>query len=326
MKRNLSLFVSLLFICSSSFVPAQTGEPQKPFSRAFDLVQQGQLELAVSVLKVEVETPERTVAQRGRAYSLLAYAYKEQGNFPLAQKSFDRALRLMDEAGDHSNDYAATLDFYSGMLMSTGDLDAAHKALGEAAAVYSRLANHAGLVKIYTHTAELEIERKKYKRAKAALASARAEAQFANQSDSGMDSEIDATSGWLAISTGNFHEGAVAYSAALEKCRQQLGENNSVTGWSYLLLGKSEELDHNLAGAESNMEKGLAILKQTVGTNNIRYLAGELAYSELLDQSGSHAEAVRISSAANQSMKSLGLQQCAACTVSVWSLRHEGGQ
>ena len=325
MSRIKMLLVSLALICSSSFVSAQAGARPTPVAEAAALVMQGKLDQAISTLQGEVDAPDRTDAQRGRAYSVLGYAYREQGKFAAAEKAFDRALRLMDKAGDRSSNYAATLDFYAGMLMSTGDLDTASKALREATNIYQRLENHAALSKIHIHTAELQIERKKYKQAGEELAGARAEAVRAN-SEPRMSSEIDATAGWLAVSTRKYHDGVAAYSASLEECRKQFGDDHAATGWSYLLLGKAQQLDHDLAGAARSMDKGLAILEQTLGKNNVRYLVGELAYSELLHDEGSLAEAARISSEVNQTMRSLGMQPCApACAVSVWGLGHPGG-
>lgn len=69
--------------------------------------------------------------------------------------------------------------------------------------------------------------------------------------------------------------------------------------------------------------RGLAILKRTEGTKKIQYLPGELAYTEMLDHSGSIAEAARIRSSARQAIRSQGLLQCTACTVNVEALRYE---
>ena len=324
MKRVFALFVSLSSIGLVSLASAQAGVPEKSHIHASDLIQQGRLDLAVAVLEPEAESQNLDALQRGRAYALLGYAYKEQGKFELAETAFDHAFRFMDAAGDRSTDYAATLDFYAGLLMSMGKLDSAGKALHEAAGLDIRLANHTGLAKVYTHTAELDIERKKYKRAQEALTSARAEAVLAKEAGDAMLPDIDGTLGWLAISTGKAHQGVVAYATALQECRNRYGEKHAITGWSYLLLGKAQELDGDLASAVRSMDTGLDVLRQTVGTSNIRYLAGQIAYSELLDHAGSHAEAARIHTAADQSMQRLGIQQCAGCTVSVWSLRHEG--
>jgi tetratricopeptide (TPR) repeat protein len=322
MKRVLILFVSLSSICSFFSASAQTaGQQQQSHSQAFDLIHQGQLDQAIVVLESAVNVPNLTAAQRGRAYVLLGYAYKEKGKFQSAQRSFDRALRVMDAAGDRSSDYASALDLYAGL--PTTDLDKASRALREAADVDRQLSNHAGLARIYSHTAELEIERKKFKKAKDALLAARTQAELAHKPIAILP-DIDATSGWLAISMGKVHEGVAAYSTAVAECEQQFGATNATTGWSYLLLGKAQELDNDITGAVRSMDKGLEILKQTVGTGNFRYLAGELAFSYLLEHTGSHGEALRVRAAANQSLKTLGVQQCADCTVSVWSLRHEG--
>ena len=79
----------------------------------------------------------------------------------------------------------------------------------------SRLSNHADLARIYSHTAELEIERKKYKKAREALIFARTQAEAAHREGDVILPDIVATSGWLAISMGKVHEGVTAYSTAL---------------------------------------------------------------------------------------------------------------
>jgi len=153
-------------------------------------------------------------------------------------------------------------------------------------------------MQIHTHTAEILIERHKYKQAEKRLASARAEALLANAS---LTLRLKSTPPLVGSpsSPGRYPEGVAAYSIALEKCRRKLGEGNAITGWSYLLLGKTQGLDHDVPEAERSMQKGLAILKITEGTNSFRYIVGELAYSELLEHAGSHAEAARINSDAN---------------------------
>jgi len=57
------------------------------------------------------------------------------------------------------------------------------------------------------------------------------------------------------------------------------------------------------------------------GTNNVRYVAGELAYSELLEMRA-RSRGGTINSDANTISRNLGSPQCAQCTISVWSLRH----
>lgn len=320
MKSINVLVVSLAFVCALPNVLGQDAAKQPPLSIS-DLIQQGHLALAISVLKSELQTPNLPDLQRARSCALLGYAYKEEGKLDLAQHYFAQALRLMDAVGHHTSDYAATLDFYAGTLASTGDFEAAASALHKASLVDAKSANHAALALVYAHTAELDIERKKFKLAKKELDSARVETSLVQ--GRGPNAEIDSASGWLAVATAKFHEGVIAYSASLYESRSQFGENGPVTGWSYILLGNAQDLDHNQSVAESNFVRGLAILKETVGPNNIQYLLGELAYSEMLDRTGSNTEAARIRSSAEQSIRSQGLLQCAGCIVSVGALRYQ---
>jgi hypothetical protein len=65
------------------------------------------------------------------------------------------------------------------------------------------------------------------------------------------------------------------------------------------------------------MRKGLDILHQTVGVDDARYLAAEIAYSQVLDRSGAHAEAARLKKAAEESLAKLYRDECVDCRVSV---------
>ena len=94
-----------------------------------------------------------------------------------------------------------------------------------------------------------------------------------------------------------------------------------LTGWAHMLLGRAQASDHDLLAGLASMQNGLAILKETIGTNNQRYLVCELAYSSLLDDAGSHAESIRISTAANKTLSSLPTE-CPGCTASIWELQH----
>jgi hypothetical protein len=49
------------------------------------------------------------------------------------------------------------------------------------------------------------------------------------------------------------------------------------------------------------------------------HLVSEIAYSSLLDDAGSHAEAIRVSAKANQSLLCLRTE-CPQCTTSIWEL------
>jgi hypothetical protein len=64
------------------------------------------------------------------------------------------------------------------------------------------------------------------------------------------------------------------------------------------------------------MRQGSAILDRTLSRQNPRYLVAEIAYSRILDATGSHAEAAQIKAAAEPLLKDIYRRQCAGCTVS----------
>jgi hypothetical protein len=53
-----------------------------------------------------------------------------------------------------------------------------------------------------------------------------------------------------------------------------------------------------------------------VGPQNPHYLLAELAYSRILDATGSHAEAARVKTTAESLLKNAYRNQCAGCTIS----------
>jgi hypothetical protein len=111
------------------------------------------------------------------------------------------------------------------------------------------------------------------------------------------------------------------YSQALAACEKSYGAHHPQVGWSYLLLGKAQSESGDLSEGLDAMGKGLSILKNTVGTNDVRYLIGEMAYSNLLDRTGRHGEAQRLSAEAEHSLPEAIKANCRDCSTSVWSLR-----
>jgi tetratricopeptide (TPR) repeat protein len=313
--------IRLVFFLSFCFfhLTAQQSAQQE-LARALDLIQQGRSNTAVLVLASVLKSTQFSSADRGRAWALLGYAYKEEGKFTASEKSFSRAFELLRMDGIPTRDYAAALSYYAGLLIAKGDLSPAAEALRQAIELYRQTGSHAELSAAYTRMAGLDISLKKYKEARAGLALARAEAN--SLGDSVPSTDLDATTGWLDTSTGKVREAVADYEKALDDCRVQYGEEHMLTGWSYLLLSKAQESDHNLTAASQNMNTGLQILKATVGTNNIRYLAGQLAYSGLLEKLGSHEQAAALRSAAYAALANIPGRECSDCSVSVWSLLH----
>ncbi|HEY1659292.1 MAG TPA: hypothetical protein VGG14_13150, partial [Candidatus Sulfotelmatobacter sp.] len=77
----------------------------------------------------------------------------------------------------------------------------------------------------------------------------------------------------------------------------------------------------NLNASLADMREGLIILDRALGRKSLKYLAAQLAYSQILDRSGSHAEAARMRASAELAGKDFFSEQCPSYTISVAGFR-----
>jgi len=123
--------------------------------------------------------------------------------------------------------------------------------------------------------------------------------------------------GWEAQLNGSFLASVARYRAALDLWRRRHGEEHPFTGWGHLLLGDAQFEAGDLTAALDEIKLGVAVLDRTVGPQNPHYLMAELAYSRILDATGSHAEAAEVKATAESLLKDVYRNQCTGCTVSV---------
>jgi tetratricopeptide (TPR) repeat protein len=127
---------------------------------------------------------------------------------------------------------------------------------------------------------------------------------------------IASLQGWKAKFDGDVTMSVASYQRALDLSRRLHGEEHPSTGWSYLLLGEAHAEAGQLTNALGEMRQGVAILDHTLSRQNPHYLVAELAYSRILDATGSHTEAARIKATAETLLKDVHRKQCAGCTIS----------
>ncbi len=142
------------------------------------------------------------------------------------------------------------------------------------------------------------------------------EARLATDLDDDDRAAIASLQGWKAQLDGDFATSALRYQQALNLSRRFHGEDHPFTGWDYLLLGTAHAETGELTTALGEMRQGIAILEHTLSKQNPRYLVAEIAYSRVLDATGSHGEATRIKATAESLLRDAYQRQCAGCTVS----------
>lgn len=290
-------------------------------ANAFDLLEEGRYETAISMLTPIAQSPSTDKVIRGRAWTVLGFAYKQDGQFEQARRCYEQALTIFNESATFDSDRSATLDYFGNLELDIGNLADGLKLLTEALQIDEKLQDHQLLSTVYNHLAGIAIQQKHYKDARKYLDSSEREANSADDDKQRLLVDIYGTRGWLASATGKKNEAVEDYKRSLDACEHQFGKQHPLTGWAHLLLGKAIGDGGNLEDGMKSIRAGLAIIESTSGTQDLRYLAGEIAYSKLLDRSGAHAESARLATEAKQEIDSRVRSRCSNCTVSAWSFQ-----
>ncbi len=313
-------FPALLMLIHCIPLMGQNGSADA-FAHALNLIQKGQSASAIEILRPLADRETQPSLERARIQTMLGFAYKQGGQFALARQCYERALTNIGNTAASDPDRATILDYFASLETDTGNISSAENLFLQALEIDKRLMDHERLTALYTHLAGLEIEKRLFREARRHLDLAMREQQQAGTSKTELLADLYVTKGWLANVNNHHHEAVNDYSQALAACERSYGEDHPLVGWSYLLLGKARGESGDLSEGLDAMGKGLSILKNSVGINDVRYLIGEMAYSNLLDRTGRHEEAQRLSAEAEQNLPETLKAHCRDCSTSVWSLR-----
>jgi tetratricopeptide (TPR) repeat protein len=204
--------------------------------------------------------------------------------------------------------------------MAIGQFEVANKIQTKALSLYEKTEDHEGIVRTACNLAAIAFSQKKVASGSKYLERTVKEARAANDLDDDDRAAIASLQGWEALFHDDFTLGLTRYRQALDLWRRRHGEEHPYTGWGHLLLGDANAEAGQLTTALGEMRQGIAILDHTLGRQNPRYLLAEIAYSRILDATGSHSEAAQIKSTAELVLKEVYRRQCAGCTISAVAL------
>jgi tetratricopeptide (TPR) repeat protein len=290
--------------------------PSQRLTDAFALEMKGKPGPAATELQELLNSGSLDALGSGKAWNVLGLAYEDMGEFALSQRAYEESLRILKDLPDNIRDYAMALDDFGGLYVATAQFEAADKLRTKALGIYEQLADHAGIARALCDLATLAFSQNKAAAGNKYLARAVREAKVANDLDDDDRAAITSLQGWQAQLDGDFQMSVARYRQALDLWRGRHGEEHSFTGWGHLLLGDAQFEAGQLMTGLAEIKQGLAILGRTVGRQNPHYLLAELAYSRVLDATGSHAEAVRVKATAESLLKDAYRNQCAGCTIS----------
>ena len=314
------LLVVIGILCQPIDLCAQNNVHEQLYQSML-LEQAGEHDRVISVVPALLMSEALSPQERGRGWVLLGAAYQAKGDFAQAQSSYDRAIRIFEGDESFAEDYAATLKNYAGLYRDLWQSSSAIKVLEKTIPIYKKLGNHSGLASSYAMLGELELNLDHRRKSSEYLSQALEEAKLANETNDDLMATISSTQAWLALKEGDARAAISGYEHAVELWQHKHGEEHSLTGWGYVLLGKAYAQIGQDSNALAKMSKGIDILRRSVGEGNPQFLVAEDAYARLLDRSGEHAKASVLKKNSQMGLANLYHGKCVSCQISILALR-----
>jgi len=309
---------AILLMFTVSPLLAQT-TPAERLTQASVLEKESKPAAAIAGIHELLHSRALDASSTGMAWDVLGRAYEDQGEFGQSQHAFEESLRILGGLPDHIREYAAALDDFGGLYLANGEFEIADKIKTKALGLYERIGEHEGIARAACDLAAIKFNQKQVTRGSRYLERAVKESQAASSLEDDDRAAILSLQGWEALLHDDTAAGVASYRQALDLWRKRHGEEHPYTGWGYLLLGDADAKAGHLTTALGEMRQSAAILERTVGRQNSRYLLAELAYSRVLDATGSHSQAAQIKAMAEPLLNDIQRRQCAGCTISAAS-------
>jgi tetratricopeptide (TPR) repeat protein len=301
--KSLCLFLSI--ICAAhSRLPAQENSAQQ-LTRLSALEQKGQFTDVIQPALHLISSNTLSESESGRAQLILGIAYHQKGDFTQAQSAYEKAVQVLSGNQADARDYAAALDNFARLNLDLGHPEIAQSMERHVLAVCETLHDRAAIARSYVTLANLELNRGDRRKGKKYLTRALQEAKATSDLDGDFFATAASTQGWIAQLDNDNATAISCYAQAVKLWAAQHGEQHLLTGWGYMLLGKSYAQAGQNTIALENMREGFNILSKTASAADPKYLAARLVYSQALDQAGDHVEAARIKNAEEQGLASL---------------------
>ena len=313
--RYIYVFVLLACAVSSPLQGQQSAEQQ--LQRISVLEQRGRFNDVPVAISQLIQSNTLNQDQLGRANLMLGIANQQRGAFRLAQSEFEQAIQILSRNQAYLGDYAAALDNLARLYLDMGHAETALSMEQKILALYGTLGDHAAIARSYATLAGLELNQGHSREGKEYLSQAFREAKLASNLDDDLLATLSSTQAWLAQMNGDTGAAISGYERAVSLWTKQHGERHMLTGWGYMLLGRSYAQGGQGNLALESMRKGLSILNQTIGQKNPKYIAAEITYSELLDKSGAHTQAAYLKELAEKNLKDFNDSKCTSCSTSV---------
>jgi tetratricopeptide (TPR) repeat protein len=312
--RNAVLLAIL--VLSISYPSLAQTTPVQRLTEAMLLEKAGKPAPAIAEVQGVLDLQHLDSLSMAKAWHIQGLAYADQGAFTLSQHAYEESLQVLERLPDNVQDHAIVLDDFGGLYLLAGQFEPADEMKTKALGLYEKIDDHAGIVRASSALATIAFHQKKVTEGYKFLKRAEKESRVANSLDDDDRATIASLQGWLAQSYGDYTVSTARYRQALDLWRELHGEVHPYTGWGHLLLGEADAAAGQLADAQVEIKRSIAILERSLGRQNPRYLSAEMAYARVLDRSGGQSEAAQIRAATEPLVREWYRGQCLGCSFS----------
>jgi tetratricopeptide (TPR) repeat protein len=313
-------FVCVFLLRTATFPLSAQADPHQDLFAAAELCIQGHFEAAIELTKPILGSASLSQTERGRAWTILGSAYQNHGEFQEAMTAYENALQILEKGDENVPDYASALIAFGTLFRDMKQFDAAGQMELRALRLDLRSDNHEGIATVCAILADLELGLGHTRKAQKWLEKADKESRLAPKLTNEFYASITSSRAWLEELRGHMEAAIAGHEKEIEYLLPIHGEESPQVGWAYMLLGKAYLENGNVNEALNDMSNGRAILLQTLGMNNLRYLLAQVEYAEALKSAGRRAEAAQTKHEAESELTSLYKQQCPQCRVTAAAL------
>lgn len=301
------ILLCVLFGIMTSAPPTSAQDKTSELARLSELSRRNLLPELIQAANSLLTNEKLTAVEQSTALTYLGHAYQQGADSHTAIGYYEKALATLDRDGPHPVEYATTLAAMATLYAEIGQADTAKQMLLRSVHLLEKNGNHhAEAAWIWNDLATIAANEHSRREAHKSMAHALAEAQLDPNISSDETASFLTTQAKIAEIDGDSRTAVADYQHALALWKQTHEDQHPETAWLYVLLGCAYLQTGDLASARQMTSVGLKLLEASSDHQTPRYLDAELAYSKVLDASGSHDEASRLRKEAQTGMTAVG--------------------
>jgi len=306
LKRHFYIQTIHIFLIILLWVPLLPAQPSaaEQLVAAGTLRDRGEYKQTLAILEPLAQSTAPDAPLAGRIWILLGSLYQDLGRYADAQRAYQTAISVCRNQPGKELEEAGAIDNLGSLHLDMGQPEMSKRLRLRVLQIVKEAGDHASLARVYNNLAATAFQLKQVEEGRKHIAHALREVKLAPQVVDDDLAAIYSNAGWLSMHDHEYEQALRYYERARQVWLNHHGTNHQLTGWGYVLCGRTRAFLGDSQQALMEVTTGLSIIEKSVGTRVPLYFAGRLAYADVLSAAGSTREARQMRSVAVQSLES----------------------